>query len=189
MRGQQALKFINKSLEFADFVAFILPPLFDSDGRGSPKKRVNGNLICTEQIDNKYFYPDGTPVSVQTIFQVWTRLDFESLVEKEEKPNGFKVYSISDGGTSSSTRNKDMIGHCDFYLPSTVFGEEKMIMYYDFDSLPQRRGFGVKFDVQNLDKVENINWAEVAFKSTNGAVNLRSSLITKALNQKLSIEK
>lgn len=45
LRGQKALKFINRALEFADFCAFILPPLFDSDGRGTPKKRVNGNLI------------------------------------------------------------------------------------------------------------------------------------------------
>ena len=39
LRGNLALRFINHA-QFADFIAFILPPLFDSDGKGSPKKRV-----------------------------------------------------------------------------------------------------------------------------------------------------
>lgn len=39
LRGNLALRFINHASSFADFVAFILPPLFDSDGKGSPKKR------------------------------------------------------------------------------------------------------------------------------------------------------
>jgi predicted RNA methylase len=41
LRGQKALQFINKAFTFADFVCFILPPLFNSDGRGSPKKRIS----------------------------------------------------------------------------------------------------------------------------------------------------
>ena len=43
LRGQKALQFINKAFTFADFVCFILPPLFNSDGKGSPKKRINQN--------------------------------------------------------------------------------------------------------------------------------------------------
>ena len=39
LRGNLALRFINHTYRFADFIAFILPPLFDSDGKGSPKKK------------------------------------------------------------------------------------------------------------------------------------------------------
>lgn len=34
LRGHLALKFINHSYAFADFVCFILPQLFESDGKG-----------------------------------------------------------------------------------------------------------------------------------------------------------
>ena len=182
LRGQQALKFINKALTFADFCAFILPPLFDSDGRGTPKKRIQGNLIYSGPCGNNYHYPDGKGVEVNTIFQIWTRLDLNSLVEEEEIPNGFSVYSISDGGTPGSTRNKDKIGKCDFYLPSTIFGADKMIAYQSFEDLPLRRGYGIILENKELTLATSLNWSEVAFESTNGALNLRKSIIVKTIN-------
>ena len=184
LRGQQALKFLNKALESSDFVCFILPPLFDSDGRGTPKNRVNGNLIGTWSCSSKYYYPDGTPTTVQTIFQIWTRLDFGEKIEKAEKPINYKIYSLSDGGTPGTTRNKDKIGKCNFYLPSTCFGEDKMKILYDFNDLPQKRGYGIIVeDDIILEKAKKIKWNEISFKSTNGALNLRMSLIIKALNK------
>ena len=46
LRGQLALKFINHSSKFADYVCFILPQLFNSNGKGSCKSRVKKlNLI------------------------------------------------------------------------------------------------------------------------------------------------
>ena len=41
LRGNMALRFLNHS-NYADFVAFILPQIFESDGKGSCKKRVKG---------------------------------------------------------------------------------------------------------------------------------------------------
>lgn len=180
LRGQQALKFINKALTCADFCAFILPPLFDSDGRGTPKKRIKGNLIYSGPCGNKYYYPNGQTTEVNTIFQIWTRLDLPSLVEETVKPKGFEIYSLSDGGTPGTTRNKDKIGKCDFYLPSTIFGADRMREYSSFEDLPQRRGYGII--LKEKDYSHNIDWATVAFASTNGALNLRMSYIIKALN-------
>ena len=183
LRGQQALKFINKALEIADFCAFILPPLFDSDGRGTPKKRIKGNLIYSGPCGDNYHYPDNKSVSVNTIFQIWTSLNLPSLVEETEKPDGFEIYSLSDGGTPSTTRNKDKIGKCDFYLPSTVFGADKMKPCFSFEELPQRRGYGIVLTKTELkDIIPTIPWSEIAFQSTNGAYNLRMSYIIKALN-------
>jgi len=72
LRGNLALRFINHSYNFADIVAFILPPLFDSDGKGNPKKRVEGyELIHSEKLPLESFeYPDGKKVKVATYFQV-----------------------------------------------------------------------------------------------------------------------
>lgn len=183
LRGQKALQFINKSLEFADFVCFILPPLFNSDGKGSPKKRINANLIFSENIpSNIYSYPSGETVNINTIFQIWTKLDLGLNLNETYTPIGYQIYSLSDGGTSSSTRNKDKLYECDYYLPSTVYGEDRMKLYDDFESLPQRRGYGIIVEDKTINPViENIKWSEVAFYSTNNAINLRTSLIVKAI--------
>ena len=47
LRGHLALNFINHSYKFADYVCFILPQLFESDGKGSPRKRVKTDIISS----------------------------------------------------------------------------------------------------------------------------------------------
>lgn len=191
LRGQKALQFINKGFEFADFVCFILPPLFNSDGKGSPKKRINQNLIFSENItSNLYSYPNGETVNINTIFQIWTKLNLGQNLNETYVPVGYKIYSLSDGGTPSSTRNKDKLYICDYYLPSTVYGEDRMKLYDDFESLPQRRGYGIIVEDKSINEIiEKIKWSEVAFYSTNNAINLRTSLITKAIEeQKTNID-
>lgn len=196
LRGNLALRFINHAGYFADFVAFILPPLFDSDGKGSPKKRVrNFTLALSEKLPlNSFIYPNGKEVEVATLFQIWVN---DALLQNKsiniEIPQVktckefIKVYSLSDGGTSSSTRNKNMLYKCDLYLPSTCFHSHtkpQMKLYYDFESLPHRRGYGIvilKDKMQVKKAMESINWEHISFVGTNSSLNLRTSLIEEAL--------
>lgn len=196
LRGNLALRFINHSSKFADFVAFILPPLFDSDGKGSPKKRVqNFTLALSEKLPlDSFIYPNGKEVEVATLFQIWVNnklIDNKAFkFETEEKKtckDYIKIYSLSDGGTSSSTRNKAMLYKCDLYLPSTCFhsaNKAQMKIYYDFESLPHRRGYGIVI-LKEKSKVkkalESIDWEKISFLGTNSSLNLRTSLIEDAL--------
>ena len=182
LRGHLALNFINHSYEFADYVCFILPQLFESDGKGSPRKRVTGyNLIHSETLSAMFYSPDSQEVKVNGVFQIWSKLTkntkYELVKQSEEK---MKVYSLSDGGTIASTRNKDMIGKCDIYLPSTCFGKENMKLYDSFESLPGKKGYGVVFfkdKEANISKAKTIDWSSAAFLSTNSAYNLRTSIV------------
>ena len=182
LRGHLALRFINHSAAFADMVAFILPPLFNSDGKGVPAKRVKGyTLAHTSAIEaGSFVYPDNSPVDVEAIFQVWTRINKEQInIPKQKSCKDFiRVYSLSDGGTPSSTRNKAMLYKCDVYLPSTCF--TGMRAYKAFEELPHRRGYGIVIH-QNKTAIKKLlhlaDWGKVAFKSTNGALNLRTGLI------------
>ncbi len=186
LRGNLALRFINHSYDFADIVAFILPPLFNSTGKGVPMTRVKGyKLAHTENLKrNAFEYPDGSQVNVATIFQVWTKVNIDKIEKKDIKTcNSYaKVFSLSDGGTPSSTRNKKMLDKCDVYLPSTCF--KGMKAYNSFIELPNKRGYGIVFYKNKKELIElfkkKINWESVAFVSTNGALNLRTDLI---LNQ------
>jgi hypothetical protein len=56
-------------------------------------------------------------------------------------------------------------------------------LYDDFEDLPQRRGYGIIIvDDSIREKIQSIDWSKVSFYSTNGASNLRSSLIINAIN-------
>jgi len=186
LRGHLALKFINHSYKFADFVCFILPQLFESDGKGVPRKRVEGfNLIHSEKIGPTFYSPEQRAMNINVVFQIWSREHTDNRYSiKNDSVDWLKVYSLSDGGTPSSTRNKNMIDGCDVYLPSTCFGKENMRCYSSFEDLPGRKGYGIVFKknkTQALQKAKSIDWPSVAFLSTNSAYNLRTSKILEVL--------
>jgi len=182
LRGHLALKFINHSYDFAEYVCFILPQLFESDGKGVPRKRVKGfNLIYSTKIDTYFYEPDKNTLKINTVFQIWSKHHSNDAYKiKDFTTDSMKIYSMSDGGTVSSTRNKNMIGKCDVYLPSTCFGKDNMKCYNNFHDLPGEKGYGIIFNINKnemIHKMQNINWGNIAFLSTNSAYNLRSSQI------------
>lgn len=184
LRGHLALKFINHAAQFSDFVCFVLPQLFDSNGKGSCKSRVKDlNLIHRETVDSSFYYPDGKNVNVNVVFQIWSKF-YQVEEKKVDLTNIVKIYSLSDGGTPGSTRNKKHLYTCDYYLPSTCFGADTVRVYDNFEELPHRRGYGVvalnhKKEINNIMK--RIDWSEVSFRSTNGAYNLRFDIIEKTI--------
>lgn len=101
LRGHLALKFINHSYSFADYVCFILPQLFESDGKGSPRKRVKGyNLIYSEGLSAMFYSPDNQMVKVNGVFQIWSKnTSNPKYTIKANSEENMKVYSLSDGGT------------------------------------------------------------------------------------------
>jgi len=187
LRGHQALKFINHSAKFAEYVCFILPQLFASDGKGVPRKRVKGlNLIYSNELNTKFYDPNNNEIDVKTILQIWSKYNINTKYNINKfNNNDIQIYSMSNGGTSSSSRNISMIGKCDIYIPSTCFGKENMKYYINFEELPSQRGYGIKFlknKEEYLKKILNIDLSKIAFLSTNSAYNLRSSHIYSLFN-------
>ena len=197
LRGHLALKFVNHAAKFSDFVCFIVPQLFVSNGRGSCRGRVEGlNLIHSEIVDSTFYYPDGRSVKVNVIFQIWSK-HYKVQETKTDLKGIIKLYSLSDGGTPDSTRNKKYIDGCDYYLPTSCFGKDKMKLYNSFTELQtysgREGGYGIIilsnliFSNMSLIKsiIEKINWSEVSFISTNGAYNLNFELIEKSIGKRL----
>jgi hypothetical protein len=187
LRGNLALRFINHASKFSDYVCFILPQLFESDGKGVPRKRVIGlNLIHSEKINSVFISPENKEIKVECIYQIWSKFHTNiSYTIKTKTTSSIKVYSLSNGGTPSTTRNKNMLYKCDVYLSSTCFGKDNMICYNSFDELPRQKGYGIVFlkdrDI-NLGKFKTIDWSTIAFKSTNSAYNIRTSQIIEAFD-------
>jgi hypothetical protein len=182
LRGHLALNFINHSHSFADYVCFILPQLFESDGKGSPRKRVKGYyLIYSECLSAMFYSPENEEIKVNGVFQIWSKHSSnQKYIINTNSDDNMKVYSLSDGGTVSSTRNKCMIGKCDVYIPSTCFGKENMKIYQQFEDLPGKKGYGIVFfnkKEEMINKAKNIDWSSISFLSTNSSYNLRTSII------------
>lgn len=74
-RAWLALAFVNHAATFADYIGMILPMAFQSDGKGSPKHRVVGAELIQQKIlpKDSFIYPDGSPASVNALWQVWRR--------------------------------------------------------------------------------------------------------------------
>ena len=100
LRGHLALKFINHSYEFADYVCFILPQLFESDGKGSPRKRVKGyNLIYSEGLSGMFYTPDNQEIKINGVFQIWSKNSINSKYDIESfSEDKMKVYSSFSQG-------------------------------------------------------------------------------------------
>lgn len=187
LRGHLALQFINHAADFADVIGFVLPQLFESDGKGAPMKRVDKRLALarSERLPPDSFErPDGTPTSISTVFQVWTKVGRGRIARAPAAAcdSFIRVYSLSDGGTPASTRNKRMLERCDVYLPSTCYAG--MRAYSAFSELPNRRGYGVvilRKKREIADMLFSHDWTKTAFRSTNSAMNLRGGLIRRVV--------
>jgi hypothetical protein len=132
-----------------------------------------------------FYTPEKTEVKINGVFQIWSKHVKDSkYVLTKPSEELLKVYSLSDGGTVATTRNKKMLSACDIYLPSTCFGKETMRLYERFEELPGRKGYGVVFvkeKVAMVAKARRVDWGTVSFQSTNSAYNLRTSMIFDAL--------
>lgn len=186
LRGNMALRSINHASNFADIVAFILPPLFNSDGKGTPKKRIKGyKLFYSKELPLQLFeYPDGRKIKLNVCFQIWTKVNCHLIPERNIKKvdKYIKIFSLSNGITSDKQRNVKMINNCDFYLPSTTF--KKVELLSNFEDIVYNRGYGILIlkDKRRITRIlKQTDWNKEAMKSVNSSKNIRKSIIENVL--------
>lgn len=74
-RAWLALAFVNHAAKFADYIGMILPMAFQSDGKGSPKHRVEGMALQSSRTLPPDSFVDaiGRPVKVNALWQIWAK--------------------------------------------------------------------------------------------------------------------
>ena len=189
--GKAALDFVLKSFQFADYVAFILPPIFNSTGKGSCHNRLakaGYALLHTENLqDDSFLRPDGAPISVKTIFQVWARQAPQGYV-KPALPSCGRYVDIRNVYVSYKpsrpSSNAGLVGKCDIYIPRSFWPTKPIKASANFSDIPYRDGYGliVKRRKRELLRcVKAIDWRSVAHVSTNGSMSLRKDIIVSEL--------
>lgn len=121
--GTLACKFIKKSLQLADTVAFILPQTFEYID--SPKRKIDKNIhiVNTMQILNNSFISKRKNNIYNCKFIVYKRKDFERITSTEITDH-FKILKAND-------KNGDI-----FIQYSICFGSiNKRIIVKDFNKI------------------------------------------------------
>jgi hypothetical protein len=184
VRGAIALAFINRSFLFADYVAFVLPMSFHSNGKGSNMKRVkNGHLIHSEVLyGESFFSPDNNKeIKVNTLFQIWKKGEGKGIFLDYDISKYADIYTVC----SSPDRlcGLDKIEKYDFYVSSSFFGES-LPTVYNFEDVKYGSGYGVilKTDKEDiLNKIDNVEWNDYSSLATNSCKHIRKYGIEKCL--------
>jgi predicted RNA methylase len=87
-QGSLAMKFINKSAEYSDKIAFILPLSFMKD---SVKNRIPDffHLTYEERLDENSFELNGEDYPVKCCFQIWEKRNYKREKIKKIEPINF----------------------------------------------------------------------------------------------------
>jgi len=143
-RGWLALAFLNKAAEFCDYVGFILPMSFQSDGKGSPKNRVKGMaLVHSERLpDDLFVLPSGERKQVNTLWQIWKKGDAPQLPDLSLCDEYFELFTVDFRKERLCGMKK--IDQCDFFLQRTYFTEPPKFVK-SFDDVKYSCGYGIIF--------------------------------------------
>lgn len=184
VRGAYALSFVNRSLLWSDYVGFILPMSFHSNGKGSNMKRVsNGHLIHSEILEQELFFsPDNNKeIKVNTLFQVWKCGLGKGIFQDYNVSNFADIYTVCASPNRLCGLNR--IGQYDFYVSSSFFGKTLKTVY-SFDDVKYKSGYGIiikKDRDKILSCIKNVEWNEYSSLATNNAKHIRKHHIEHCL--------
>ena len=186
IRGAYALAFINRALLFSEYVGFILPMSFYTNGKGTNMLRVlNGQLLHTTELKGDCFYiPDvNKRVSINTVFQVWKRGYNKHNFEDYDVSEYAEIFTVC----SSPARlcGLDKLGTYDCYISSSFYNDDITIVT-DFEEVKYGSGYGLilKKDKQKILKtLGNTNWLKFSSRATNHCRHIRMHSVRQALGR------
>jgi hypothetical protein len=155
-RGWLALSFLKHAAEFCDYVGFILPMSFQSEGKGSPKHRVdNMTLVHSEVLpDNLFISNNGDGVNVNTLWQVWRK----KTGTKMQAPDLSASHAYADLFTVDLRKERlcgaEKMKDCNMFLQRTFYTHPPTLVD-DFSKVKYGCGYGIIIK-QEAERVKDI---------------------------------
>ena len=160
-RAWLALAFVNHAALFSDYIGMILPMGFQSNGKGSPKFRVEGaQLVNTMYLPpNSFVSPEGKSIQINALWQVWRR-----------GVNNRKPIATCNDWVDIFTvdhRKERLCGHerlheADWFLQRTFYGKPPTLVT-DFSNVKYGCGYGIiiKKEKEQITKaLKKADWKE-----------------------------
>lgn len=187
-RGWLALAFLDRAAEFCDYVGFILPMSFQSDGKGSPKNRVKGmKLVHSEHlIDDPFERPNGERVKVNTIWQIWKKGDAPALPDLSKANKYIDLFTVDL--RKERLCGIDRMKQCNIFLQRTYFNVPPTLVN-NFSQVKYVCGYGIiikkdKTRVKNI--LRNIDWNKYSNLATHNCRHISMYHIRQALLDNLN---
>lgn len=159
-RAWLALTFMNHAAQFADYIGFILPMAFQSDGRGSPKHRVEGmTLIHSEVIpSDSFFEPNGKIRKVNALWQIWGK--GENIIPIKRTCNQWvDIFTVDQ--RKERLCGQEKMKQADFFLQRTYYKEPPSLVK-SFAQVKYTCGYGFiikKNKEAILHTLANTDWS------------------------------
>lgn len=184
-RAWLSLVFLNHAAQFADYVGFILPMAFQSDGKGSPKNRVKGMTLVHSEIipSNSFFSPDGKFPKVNALWQIWKK--GESIAPIKNTCNQWLDLFTVD------MRKERLCGmqkfdQADFFLQRTYFKEPPSLVK-SFSEVKYVCGYGLIIKKEKdyvVDVLNETDWSKYSNLAAHNCRHISMYHIEKALTDK-----
>jgi len=160
-RGWLALAFLNHAARWADYVGMILPMAFQSEGKGSPRLRVEGlRLVHSEVLPSGSFVDiAGADVNINALWQIWQR-GVNNPPFKRNCDQFVDLFTVDKRKERLCGMNR--IHEADFFIQRTFFGEPPSLVK-DFDLVKYVCGYGIVIKQSKervVDAFRRVNWLE-----------------------------
>jgi len=184
-RAWTALSFMNHAASIGEYIGFILPMAFQSEGKGSPKHRVKGmKLVHSEIIDSDSFYePDGKPRKVNALWQIWKKGE-NIIAKKETCKQWVDIFTVDL--RKERLCGQDKMVDADFFLQRTYYKDPPSLVK-SFSEVKYTCGYGfiIKKDKEAIINILNdIDWNDYCNLAAHNCKHISMYHIEKALVDK-----
>lgn len=184
-RAWLALAFVNHAATFADYVGFILPMAFQSDGKGSPKFRVEGmRLVHSEHLPTDAFVDrEGRPKKINALWQVWQR-GINNARNMPTCDSWVDLFTVDNRIERLCGQTK--MHQADYFLQRTFFHEPPSLVL-SFDEVRYVCGYGIiiKRDHEKVTSVlRDADWSHYSNLAAHNCRHISMYHIRKVLTDK-----
>lgn len=181
-RAWLALEFVNHAATFAEYIGFILPMAFQSDGKGSPKLRVRGMHLVHSEILPPDSFVDGSgrSVKVNALWQIWKRGDQE-LLPQPACDNWIDLFTVDQ--RKERLCGQERMAEADFFLQRTFYREAPSLVL-TFDQVKYVCGYGIvikKNRERVLEVLNSTDWHQYSNLAAHNCHHISMYHIRKAL--------
>ncbi|MBI2630271.1 hypothetical protein HYW76_04150 [Candidatus Pacearchaeota archaeon] len=181
-RSWLALSFVNHAGKFSDYIAFIVPMAFQSNGKSNVKDRIKGfHLTHQSSIPKESFVDiEGKTIKVNSLFQIWKKGE---VAKKPEKTcdNFIEIFTVDLRKERKCGHNK--MHRADFFLQRSFFNEPPKLVK-NFNEVKYVCGYGIiiKKDKEKvLEILNNTDWKKLNNLAVHNVKHISMEHIRKAL--------
>ena len=177
-----ALSFVNHAGLFSDYIGFIVPMAFQSNGKSNVKDRVKGfHLVHQSPLPHDSFIDiDGKTVKINALWQIWKK---GNTIKKAGKTcNDYIDLFTVDLRKERKCGHKRM-NEADFFLQRTFYTEPPKLVKR-FDEVKYVCGYGIvlkKNRNEVLKVLQNANWKKYSNLAMHNCKHISMEHIRKAL--------